>query len=72
MGKARMTPRTRALLRDALILMGMLVLLSLLAAGHIAATFLFLMPMAFLIFGKRPGKGPAGDENRPGSHSGES
>jgi hypothetical protein len=52
--------------------MGMLVLLSLLAAGHIAATFLFLMPMAFLIFGKRPGKGPAGDENRPGSHSGES
>lgn len=48
-----MKPPPRRLLRDALILLGVLAILSLLAAGQIAATVLIMVPMVFLIFGER-------------------
>jgi len=56
-----MTPKTRALLRDALILVGVIAMLTLLAIGQVAATILIMVPMVFLIFGKRPGT-----DSRPG------
>jgi len=52
-----MTPKTRALLRNALIFVGVLAILTLLAIGQIAATVLFMVPMVFLFFGKRPDGG---------------
>jgi hypothetical protein len=49
-----MKPRTRKLAVDALTLLGILAILTLLAKGQIAATVLIMVPMVFLIFGKRP------------------
>jgi len=48
-----MTPKATSLLRDALIFIGVLAILTLLAAGQIAATVLIMVPMVFLLFGKR-------------------
>jgi hypothetical protein len=52
-----MTPKTRSRLRDVLILVGVLAILTLLAVGQIAATVLIMVPMVFLLFGKRPEAG---------------
>jgi hypothetical protein len=49
-----MSPHTRNFIRDALTLIGVLAILTLLAGGHIAATFLITMPMVFLLFGRAP------------------
>jgi hypothetical protein len=51
-----MKPRVRKLAVDASILLGVLAILTLLAQGQIAATVLVLVPMIFLVFGKRPRK----------------
>ncbi|MEA3277811.1 MAG: hypothetical protein U9Q81_21525 [Pseudomonadota bacterium] len=48
-----MKPHTKKLLSDALILIGILLILTLLANGQIAASVLIIMPMVFLIFGSR-------------------
>ena len=48
-----MTPLTKTILRDALILCGVLAILTLLALGQIAASVLIMVPMVFLFFGKR-------------------
>jgi hypothetical protein len=45
--------RTKSLLRDGLILLGVLAMLTLLAIGQIAAVVLIMVPMVFLFFGKR-------------------
>jgi hypothetical protein len=65
---ANMPSTNGALMRNALTLIGFLAILSLLAAGHIAATFLIMLPMAFVIFGKRQDRPtrPPGDGS---SHS---
>ena len=47
-------PRTRTFVKDALILCGVLAILTLLAHGQIAATVLIMLPMVFLVFGMRP------------------
>jgi hypothetical protein len=44
----------RPFIRDALILIGVLAILTMLALGQIAATVLIMVPMVFLLFGKRP------------------
>jgi hypothetical protein len=46
-------PRSPSLLRDAVTLLGILAILTLLAMGQIAATVLIMVPMVFLFFGKR-------------------
>ena len=48
-----MPPKYGTLVRNALTLVGFLAILFLLAAGQIAATFLIMLPLAFVIFGKR-------------------
>lgn len=48
-----MTPRSRKLVVDTLTLLGILAILALLASGQIAATVLIMVPMVFLVFGKR-------------------
>lgn len=50
-----MSPRIGRLIRDGLILLGVLAILTLLAHGQVAATVLILLPMVFLIFGRRNG-----------------
>lgn len=50
-----MSPRIRRLIRDGLIAIGVLAILTLLAHGQVAATVLILLPMVFLIFGRRNG-----------------
>ena len=49
-----MGPKPRRLIRDALLVLGVLTILSLLAHGQIAATVLVMVPMVFLAFGRRP------------------
>jgi hypothetical protein len=49
-----MGPKQRALIREALIVVCVLTILTLLARGHIAATVLIMVPLVFLIFGRRP------------------
>jgi sulfur transfer protein SufE len=49
-----MGPKQRALIRDALIVAGVLAILTLLAHGQVAATILVLVPLVFLVFGRRP------------------
>jgi hypothetical protein len=41
------------LIKDALVLLGVLAILTLLARGQIAATVLIMMPMVFLVCGAR-------------------
>lgn len=48
-----MKARTQTLIKEILILAGILAILTLLAHGQIAATVLIMMPMVFLIFGNR-------------------
>jgi len=48
-----MSANDLSLLRKFLTLIGFLAILSLLAAGQLAAVFLLILPMAFLIFGRR-------------------
>jgi len=65
-----MTPNDLSLLRKLLTLVGFLAILSLLAAGQLAAVFLLILPMAFLIFGRsqaqhRKDSGRAPDRSRP-------
>jgi hypothetical protein len=50
-----MSPRARRLIRDGLTVIGVLAILTLLAHGQIAATVLIMLPMVFLIFGRRNG-----------------
>jgi len=50
-----MSPRLRRLIADALLFVGVLLILTLLAHGQIAAVVLILLPMVFLIFGRRNG-----------------
>ncbi len=50
-----MKTRTRKLVIDALTLLGVLAMLTLLARGQIAATVLIMVPMVFVLFGKRRG-----------------
>lgn len=47
----RRTTQTR--IKQALILLGILGILTLLANGQLAATILLMVPMVFLIFGRR-------------------
>jgi sulfur transfer protein SufE len=49
-----MGPKPKRILRDALLVLGVLAILSLLAHGQVAATVLIIMPMIFLAFGRRP------------------
>ena len=49
-----MKPRTRKLTHDALAVAGFLTIFTLLARGQIAATVLIVVPMVFLLFGRRP------------------
>jgi hypothetical protein len=49
-----MGPKPIRLIRDALLVLGVLTILSLLAHGQVAATVLILVPMVFLAFGRRP------------------
>jgi hypothetical protein len=49
-----MPPRIKTLLKDTLILAGVLAILTRLALGKIAATILIMMPMVFLLFGRAP------------------
>lgn len=49
-----MGPKSKRLIRDVLLVLGVLATLSLLAHGQIAATVLILLPMVFLAFGRRP------------------
>ncbi len=60
-----MTSNHGSLLRHALTLLGFLAILFLLAAGQIAATFLIMLPLAFVIFGKRQDRPPRPPEDRP-------
>jgi len=48
-----MRPPKRTLINDALVLVGVIAILTLLAHGQIAATVLIMMPMVFLMFGSR-------------------
>jgi hypothetical protein len=47
-----MGPRSRRLIADGLIILGVLAILSLLAAGQIAATVLVMLPLVFVAFGR--------------------
>lgn len=49
-----MGPKQRTLIRDALIVAGVLAILTLLAHGQVAATILVMVPLVFLVFGRRP------------------
>lgn len=49
-----MEPKSQRLIREALLVLGVLAILSLLAQGQVAATVLVMMPMVFLAFGRRP------------------
>jgi len=49
-----MGPKQRALIRDALIVASVLAILTLLAHGQVAATILVMVPLVFLVFGRRP------------------
>jgi len=51
---AAVSSRAHKLIVDALILVGILAMLTFLARGQIAATVLIMVPMVFLMFGKRP------------------
>jgi len=69
---AQMTPSNGTRLRKVLTLIGFLAILSLLAAGQIAATVLIILPLAFVIFGKKQGKpsqeGATGPSNPDSGH----
>ena len=60
-----MTPKDPPLLHKLLTLIGFLASLSLLAAGHLAAVFLLMLPMAFLIFGQRQDRNPRDAHREP-------
>ncbi len=67
---AQMTPSNGTRLRKVLTLIGFLAILSLLAAGQIAATVLIILPLAFVIFGKKqghPSQGGGADRSSPDS-----
>ncbi|MGE5155717.1 MAG: hypothetical protein ACM3ST_17110 [Bdellovibrio bacteriovorus] len=49
-----MGPKQIRLIREALLVLGVLAILSLLAQGQVAATVLIIVPMVFLAFGRRP------------------
>ncbi|MFY9976133.1 MAG: hypothetical protein WAK53_17905 [Chromatiaceae bacterium] len=49
-----MGPKQRSLIRDALMVAGVLAILTLLAHGQIAATVLIMVPLVFVAFGHRP------------------
>lgn len=49
-----MGPKSKRLIREALLVLGVLAILSLLAQGQLAATVLVMVPMVFLAFGRRP------------------
>jgi hypothetical protein len=50
--------RSASLFKDGLIALGVIATLFLLAAGQVAATVLIMVPMVFLIFGRRQDKRP--------------
>jgi hypothetical protein len=47
-----MGPRSRRLITDGCMILGVLAILSLLAAGQIAATVLVTLPLVFVAFGR--------------------
>lgn len=49
-----MATKRRTVIRDLLIVAAVLAILTLLAHGQLAATVLIMMPLVFLIFGRRP------------------
>lgn len=49
-----MGPKPKRLIREALLVLGFLAILSLLAHGQVAATVLIMVPMVFVAFGRRP------------------
>jgi hypothetical protein len=49
-----MGPKPKRLIREALLVLCVLAILSLLAQGQVAATVLIMVPMVFLAFGRRP------------------
>lgn len=52
--QAAMATKRRTVIRDLLIVAAVLAILTLLAHGQLAATVLIMMPLVFLIFGRRP------------------